>query len=557
MRILWTGVFLAAVALISWGNGTYRSEFGRLPDEGMHYITGLLIRDFLASGDWSNPMQFALDYYAHFPKVGLGNWPPVFEILEAFWSMLFGVSRLSMMWGMSLLTAALAAVTYREAARHVPAWSAVAAALVLIAAPLTQEQASMVMAEMPLALFSFLAILAWQRFADFPGARTAVIFGLLASAAILTKGNGWVVPLTAAFSVLLHRQWTLLRRPAFWLAAGIVAILCIPYTLFTMSIVVQGWNERSVPSLASLLIALRVHHGFVVDFAGWPLYLLMWVGVADRVIVPLARRRGLDPFWSTLLLYFAAIVLFHATVPTSYEPRKIYQIAPVFCVFLATGLARGAGWIAAAIPRLNAQSAAAAAILVASAAFGLSGFRLIQPFAPGFVPALLPVLAAEDSRGTAILISSDGTFDDSEAAIIAEWASRQRGAGTYLVRANKLLSRPVDAGGGQIEFKPYDETTEEVLERLRKVPIAYVIVHSRQARRPYAHHAMVRAALEGSPEQWDRTYIARSLAMSAPHTIEVFHNRMDVRGIPVRLEIDLSEKLGAPAVVETGGVPQR
>src|ERR1700722_8098106 len=43
------GVFVglaALCALIHWRAGTYQSEFGRYSDEGMHYVTGLLIRDF-------------------------------------------------------------------------------------------------------------------------------------------------------------------------------------------------------------------------------------------------------------------------------------------------------------------------------------------------------------------------------------------------------------------------------------------------------------------------------------------------------------------------------
>src|SRR5689334_8946402 len=89
--------------ILHWYAGTFHSEFGRYQDEGMHYVTGLLIHDFIASGHWSHPMAFAKDYYAHFPKVGLGNWPPGFPLIQSPWTFLFGVSRNSVLLLMMFL----------------------------------------------------------------------------------------------------------------------------------------------------------------------------------------------------------------------------------------------------------------------------------------------------------------------------------------------------------------------------------------------------------------------------------------------------------------------
>ena len=544
----WAGGFLLLVALLDWSNGAFESEFGRHPDEGMHYVTGLLIRDFLTSGQWTHPMQFALEYYAHFPKVGLGNWPPVFELLQAGWGLLFGVSRVSMLWGMAVLAAALATVSFQAAARFTSVPAAAFATAVMLAAPLTQAGASMVMAEIPLALFSFLAILGWVRFAGSPNRRDALAFGLWTTVAIMTKGNGWVVPAAAGVALVLQGKWGLLRKSSLWVAGGVIALICIPYTLVTMSIVVQGWNSHSLLDFPTLLQSLRVHHGFVAALAGLPLYAVMWIGLADRVIAPAFRRSRIDPFWSTLALYGLGIVVFHSLVPTSYEPRKIYQIAPVLCALLAAGLDWLARSITRVLPRVGTVPAQSGAVLLVAAAFVWSGFRWIEPFAPGFVPAVTGVLETPDSRGTAILVASDGTFTDSEAAIIAEWASRQRDAGTYLLRATKFLSHPVSRAEGQVEFEPYDKTPEDLKRRLMAVPVAYVIVHTPNTEHPYAHHALLRTALEQSPGNWERIYSSQGVA--AP--IEVFHNRTDVRGIPVRFQVDLSEKLGSPVVVGPG-----
>lgn len=123
-------VLLAFYALgiaVQWWNGTFSSEFGRYADEGMHYVTGLMIRDFLATpAAWLHPMPFAKAYYAHFPKIGLGNWPPVFPFLQALWSLPFGVARPIMLLEVQLFTALTAFLLYRQIATRLglpsPGW---------------------------------------------------------------------------------------------------------------------------------------------------------------------------------------------------------------------------------------------------------------------------------------------------------------------------------------------------------------------------------------------------------------------------------------------------
>ena len=131
-------VIFCAVLGLAWRSGAIHSEFGRYPDEGMHYVTGLLVQDFLTSGHWSNPLTFASQYYLHYPKVALGNWPPGFSLMQAAWGMIFGVPRISMLFGMMVLTAWLAYLVYRAAEKYFgPVWAALGAGL-CIAAPLTQ-----------------------------------------------------------------------------------------------------------------------------------------------------------------------------------------------------------------------------------------------------------------------------------------------------------------------------------------------------------------------------------------------------------------------------------
>jgi hypothetical protein len=544
VKTLRAAVFLGLALLcfaIHWRAGTYRSEFGRYSDEGMHYVTGLLIHDFAVSGDWRHPMRFATDFYAHFPKVALGNWPPLFEMLQAGWGLLFGVSRNSILILVDLLAVLLALLVLHVAISRLGAFFAACAAALLVASPLTQYLSSMVMAEIPLALFSLLAVLAWIRFQQSARTRDAIIFAVWTVLAIMTKGNGWLIPVVAALAVVLTGSWSLLRNRGLWLAVLIVAAVCLPYTLLTMRIVVQGWDSQSFPGLPYLIASIGAHSRFVAGVVGWPLTLLALAGVATRVLiplfrVPLFRRAKTDLFWAVLAIYGVVIVLFHALVPTSIEPRKIYQIDPVICLFVAAALEDLAA-IWSPRPLLRPALAAAAA-----AVFAFTGFSLIPPFAPGFAPAIRALLARPDTDRAALLIASNPYFNDFEAALISEWASRRRDSGTYLLRATKILSRTAGAGGS-IELVPYDSTPAELRARLASIPVAYVLLDTSPAPVSYRHHELLREALESDPEDWEPVYSARGAALGKPHEIRIFRYRKNVRGAPLRFELDLTRKI--------------
>ena len=102
-------VALPITVMFQYLGGVYASELGGHPDEPAHYVTGLMIRDYLASGFHSGPMTYAKDYYDHYPKVALGNWPPFFYMIQSAWTLPFSPSHASVLRLMAVLTALLAA----------------------------------------------------------------------------------------------------------------------------------------------------------------------------------------------------------------------------------------------------------------------------------------------------------------------------------------------------------------------------------------------------------------------------------------------------------------
>ena len=60
----------------------YRSDLN-WADEGSHYVSGLMVHDYVADKLPGSPIAYATRYYIHYPKVGIGHWPPLYYLVEA------------------------------------------------------------------------------------------------------------------------------------------------------------------------------------------------------------------------------------------------------------------------------------------------------------------------------------------------------------------------------------------------------------------------------------------------------------------------------------------
>jgi hypothetical protein len=108
-------LYFLATACLQRTSGAFQSDFSAYPDEPAHYVTGLMVRDYLAGLFPAAPMRYAENYYIHYPQVAFGHWPPVFYIVQAMWTLCFGVSRSSLLLLMAALTSFAALLLYKAA----------------------------------------------------------------------------------------------------------------------------------------------------------------------------------------------------------------------------------------------------------------------------------------------------------------------------------------------------------------------------------------------------------------------------------------------------------
>jgi hypothetical protein len=338
-------VFFVAFDLAFIGqklSGAYESEFGSHPDEAAHCVTGIFVHDAMVAGwDYArggfhgSPIEvgrsFADEFYLHYPKVALGVWPPAFHTVQAAWTFPFGISRFSLLLLMAVLAGATATVIFEVIRRDYGAWAAAVAALVWLCGPLVREHTGMLMAEMLSALTIFSATVFWGKFLEDGRARDAILFALLASAAILTKGTGLALLLMCAISILMTRRWKVLARPALWGAALIVLVLAGIWTwkFRHEGTRVGGW-EANEAAWTFTRAAVPFYLKCLVYSVAFAAALFGVIGMATTV------RAGAR--WAVLTSCVVAIVIFQSLVPAGRESRHILAATPALMVLAVAGL---------------------------------------------------------------------------------------------------------------------------------------------------------------------------------------------------------------------------
>jgi hypothetical protein len=489
-------VFGLALAFHFW-SGAAKSEFGRYGDEGMHYVSALMIKDFALGGVWTAPVAYAKDYYQHLPKVGIGQWPPGYHLALAGWMTFAGESRervlLFQLVQLGVLGALFVWVLWRfDSLARV--WG-LAAALLIPLLPVSHYIASMTMSEILLVIWTWLAFACLLLYTESGWRWGLPAFVLFVVLAMHTKGNGAVLflvfPVVAAVSRLRER----------WLVYGItmaaMLALCLPYSMWSAKINSQGWDTQTVPTVSYYLLSLWKHLLLIPAMTGWGVLALAAGGAGWKIAGPLSRRRMPERFWAFLGVYLVVVVIFHVLVPTSMEARKLYQAVPALLAFAAAGLS---GIASLSRNEATGGGLAAAALLVCA----WLTVRPLTPWQPGNVEAaeILRGISRPGEEG-AVLVSSNPYFMDQEAGVIAEFASHGRDSAHYVLRGTKLLlSTPVVDGGG-LTLKNLVSSVGDVREKLDGVPVQAAALHTAPAESEYPHHALLLKYLEGEPAVWE------------------------------------------------------
>jgi 4-amino-4-deoxy-L-arabinose transferase-like glycosyltransferase len=483
-------LFWIACVLLLFLSGAFTRELGGTPDEAAHYVTGLMIRDYVASGAAQAPMPFAENYYAHYPKVAFAIWPPLFHVMEAAWMLVVSSSKTSIFLLLACFATLLAYLLFRAVENAFGYTAGISAGLLFVSVPLVQESTHTVMIDLSVALFSFLAILRFGRYLDRGRWQDAAWFGIWSSAAVLSKYNGLALAFVPLFAAAFTRKWSILRRPATWLGAAIVLVFCGAWYLPMRRLV--AYAAEPMPTPATILPAMRMNALALIGMMGLPLFLIASAGAGFALRGRNANRTS-SGLWIASAAAIAGWWLFHSVVCPYPEPRYLLALLAPMILFLAAGVA--------GLARLAGRPGALVAVLAAALYLAFS-FTLVRTPRLGYSDVADAIISRPDLAGA--IVMADGTAE-SEGMSVSEIAIREHRPGHYVLRGSKVLADSTWMGAN---YRSLYQDTKGVLQALDRAKVSVVILEADSSASP-PHHKLLGEALRSARETWQRWYDGR------------------------------------------------
>jgi hypothetical protein len=438
----YSALFAAALLLLLatlYYLGAFQAEFGA-PDEAAHLVSGIMIFDYLRHGLFQSPLAFAQNYYNHYPKVAIGHWPPVFYSFEALWFLFFGVSRISAVVFTAFATASLSLLTAILCRAQKLSWPlTTTTALVVVLLPQTLTSTLELSSDPLTAAFALAAVMACQCWLSRQTISWGIKFVLLASLAVLVKGNAFPIYLIP-FAVFPYRLWL---QPLFFIPISLIVLLPLPWYWSSREIAIAEILPGQTTSLLSRIL-------YTARFNTLALFSLSGPLMPVLTLVSLLRKRW-SPLWPALLALPAAYWFFLSFLSPHTDPRLMIAIIPVFCLGAALAFR------------------SSAVLLLA-----LLAAHLLQPVRPkpqqSFVPAV--AWATKSLPPSTFLIASNYA---GEGSWISELALHQPTPQSTILRATKLLQSSTWMSGN---VKLLANSPEEAKTILQAQKVQYVVLHT-------------------------------------------------------------------------------
>ncbi len=399
---------LAVIALILFMTAPHQGDYW-WSEASRNALDGAFFLDLVRALPIHGPKAWAVAYYMQYPALTVGFYPPLMHLALAFAFALFGVTHAAAAAVAILFLLAYLLATYALARRLAPLWAALAAALLLAAAPEIVRWGQQVMLDIPAIALAAWAVALLVRYGITARPRDLVLSAILALAALYTKQTLAPGLLGAALGLLAWRGLPLLRRPHLWITVAITLVLLVPlawlqlrFAQFNLVSVEHG-SFVGMPSQFSAA-SLRFYFAHLPGMVGWPLLLLAIAGAACLVaqwptLAPPARGTAI------ILFAWLAVAWIALTLIAQKEPRHGLPLVVPLPILAAYALTR----LAALFRR--PQPIAMAAVIASLAAFAWTLSGKPTPVITGIRQAAVEITRLMPAGGRVMLLSNrDGSF---------------------------------------------------------------------------------------------------------------------------------------------------
>jgi hypothetical protein len=315
-------LFTLLMVAMQYHSGAFTADLAFDSDEPAHAVSSLFVRDYLAQAFPHNPLKFASMFYAHYPKIAIGHWPPLFYCGEAIWMLLAGRSQVALLLFVALCGAALVSSIYFEVERRSSTAAALLSVSVLMSSSIFQQMLCGVHPDLLLALMVLWAAVYCGDFMAFGKPRSRNLFLAFGVAALLVHGRGGIVLLLPFWLLPLQRRTVRWK----WLAAGLAVLLI-------MLLVPHAIHAASAFSLYNVLF--RAH-----EFIAGIFFLTSWLGMLLALLglALVLRRDRQQPFWLAMAGLVVCGLVFYVLVPVPFDHRYLITTLPAVAVLAGGGV---------------------------------------------------------------------------------------------------------------------------------------------------------------------------------------------------------------------------
>jgi hypothetical protein len=503
IALLAIAAFFVAVGLQAFA-GAFVATCGQ--DACGHFISGVMIHDYIVAGRLGNPLRYLIHYHEHYPLVGIGHWPPLYYGIVASWMLLFSSSQTAVL----LLSAAVAVVTALllcgSVGRRQGTMAGLFVGLLYLASPLTQSETGTLMLDGPVTLACLSAMLCYASFMGTGRLRDAALFGVVASAGLLIKGNAGSLVLLPIFALLIGRRFDLPFKLGFWVPVPIVAILAGPWYYLTWGLTAQGF--RNSLGLSYGTQAAFANATFLMQSVGPVIFVLAVVALV-RVCGRIGgnartKQSNLTVCAASLVI---AVYIFLLIVPSAVTPRYVLSAVPPILILAAAEAGYWSEWLSrrySGILRTEAEwRMAVLTILVIS--FATLAFRIPHLRDDGLTMAAQQIWQIRSPRNPVVLIASDA---NAESATIAGLAMQDKSRPSiFAIRGSRLLG-----GGGynNSDYQPRFATASAVMAEIDRYKIPLVLYRDSGTQANWIHLRQIQEAKELFPNRWELVYVDHS-----------------------------------------------
>lgn len=361
-----TGLVATAVSIFYFYTAGKSGDFSWL-DSPKHFFNGVFLHDALRALPFADPMDWASRYFARYPALSFGFYPPLLHTELGLAFVLAGVSYAVATGVLAGHAALLTVGSTLVLRRSAPLPVALAGAALLLLTPELLTWGRQIMLELPLLSWMVLAGFFGLRFGDHGQWRDLFLTALFWVLAVYTKQTAVVLVLPLLVLWIRALGWRWLARPAVLLLAFGTVVALVP--LVVLQLKFADFNATNIGGTGSGIWPDRWTWQSWLFYprawpAGldWPIGLIAAAGAGGLMCAAAWRRwrPGNDAVFFAAWLVFGYMLMSYIVVK---EPRHGLPLFPPIIFLGVAGccvvLGRAAPWLLSATVLVSAAQALA------------------------------------------------------------------------------------------------------------------------------------------------------------------------------------------------------